>query len=415
MRQKSKPPPVGTETQDAPGSDRAIQKFWLHVVEGPDAGTSFSSRGARTTVGSHQGSDLVLTDRLVSRYHCEIELCAGKAVLRDLGSRNGTRIAGVTVREALLEQGATLTLGRTALRFEFDADLLSFPVSESHGFGRLVGRSVAMRQLFALLERGAQASAPVLLVGESGTGKGTAALSLHEAGARRDGPFVIVDCATNTSDVGASLFGEVPSSSAIAAAAGGTVFLEEIGALSAEHQTRLIRWLEAEEQQQPASARIVSSSRRDLRAEVNAGRFRADLYYRLAVIVARLPPLREHTDDIEILASHLLGDGAAPAILAGLEFQPWPGNVSELRNHLERAAAFGHPARSVVGVVGALRKVDAPDTPLRVARDRALQDFERAYLEQLLARTGDNVTAAARIAGVDRVHFYRLLWRYGLR
>jgi two-component system, NtrC family, response regulator GlrR len=407
-------PPTATESLDA-GSDgrHRVKRFWLHVIEGPTAGVSHGSGGERTTIGSQAGCDLLLDDRTVSRFHCEIEVRDGVAILRDLGSRNGTQIGAVTVREAVLDHGAVLILGRSKLRFEQGADLVRVPASAEARFGKLLGKSLPMQRAFALLERVAEGSAAVLLVGEPGTGKATAASALHEVSARREGPLVTVDCGTTAADVASSLFGDAEGAGALAAARAGTLVLEEIGALSPELQSRLIHALDALPRDDlPA---LVSTSRHDLRAAVNGGTFRADLHYRLAVVVVRLPPLRERLEDLPILVRHLSnpdGEEPSPSLIADLSRRPWPGNVAELRNHVERLAALGN--REPLAVEASALPLPE-DAPLRIARERALERFERDYLERLLARTQGNVAAAARAAGVDRVHLYRLLWRYGLK
>jgi DNA-binding NtrC family response regulator len=169
---------------------------------------------------------------------------------------------------------------------------------------------------------------------------------------------------------------------------------------------------------------VIAATHRNLRAEVNAGRFRADLYYRLAVLQIRLPPLRQRAEDLPLLVEHVLhGLGAADRdaaamlrtrqFLADLARHAWPGNVRELRNYIERCLALGEPGAPPPPAD------DAPPVdlkqPLRAARDEHLRSFERAYLRQALAASGNNVSAAARIAGIDRIYFYRLLWKYGLR
>jgi two-component system response regulator GlrR len=305
----------------------------------------------------------------------------------------------------------------------------------------MVGRSPAMRAAFSLLERAAQADATVLLEGDTGTGKEAAAESLHRESARRDGPLIVVDCgAIPPSLLESELFGHergaftgavTEQEGALEAADHGTVFLDEIGELGLELQPKLLRALDRREikrvgasRYRPIDVRVIAATHRNLRVEVNAGRFRADLYYRLAVLQVRLPPLRQRADDLPLLIEHILhGLGAADSDAAALvrtrEFvadlarHAWPGNVRELRNYIERCLALRES-----GVVPA-PSADPPPVdlrrPLRAARDEHLRAFERAYLRQALAAAGNNVTAAARIAGIDRIYFYRLLWKYGLR
>jgi two-component system response regulator GlrR len=304
----------------------------------------------------------------------------------------------------------------------------------------MVGRAPAMRAVFARLQRAAASDATVLLTGETGTGKELAAEGLHAASRRAAKPFVIVDCAAVPPDLLESeLFGHergaftgatASRAGAFETANGGTVFLDEIGELSTALQPKLLRALERREIKRvgrdawhAVDVRIVAATNRDLRAEVNAGRFRSDLYYRLAVVEIRLPALRERRDDLPAIVDAMIermGMAAAPeaALLrtpdarAELARHPWPGNVRELRNYLERCLvlaerpALAEPIADPAAPVG---------DDLRAARKQWTAEREKAFLEELLARHGGNVSAAARAAGYDRKHLYRLLWRHGLR
>jgi DNA-binding NtrC family response regulator len=359
-----------------------------------------------------------------------VSVAEGRALVRDLGSRNGTLLDGVAVVAAHPRSGSTLTLGRTEIRFELRGDAVRVPVSTRARFGRLVGASVPMRRAFALLERAAGGDAPVLLEGEAGTGKDLAAEAVHAESARRDGPFVLVDCASiPEASAERELFGEEGGrAGAFEAAARGTVFLDGVDALGAEMQARLLRALERRQVKRaggaafvPVDARVLAATRSNLRREVNDRRFRGDLYQRLAVIEVRLPPLRERVEDLPGLVADLLADHGAPApaltqpeFLAALARHEWPGNVRELEAHLERCLA--HREELPVDPAGR-DEAPLPDTtkPLKAARELWTRALERRYVEALLGRNGDNVAAAARDAGVDRMHFYRLLWRYGLR
>lgn len=414
------PPPEAPlqETDACPPALGQIRKFWLHVTEGPDAGVSYSSQRGQATVGTAPGVDLRLHDRAVSKYHCEFVIQTGQVLLRDLASRNGTTVAGIRVREAYLEHGATLTLGRSRLRFELDAALLTVPASTAASFGRLLGTSEAMRRVFARLEQARDASAPVLLVGEAGTGKATAAQALHTASGRSAGPLLVIDCATTPAPLlEAALFGADGGEGALESSRGGTLYLEEISAMSPRLQLRLAQALDRKQ----CAGRFIASTQRDLRAEVNLRRFHADLYYHLAVIEILLPPLRERPDDLPLLLRHLAAEASPdappdfpPEQLDGLTDHGWPGNVRELRAYVERCLALGRRAPLASESPAEPHPVDI-DAPLRLERERWVEDLERRYLTRQLARHENNVTAAARASGVDRVHFYRLLWRHGLR
>jgi transcriptional regulator with PAS, ATPase and Fis domain len=408
-----------------------IDRIDLAVIGGPDAGRTFGATGKRVVVGTADGADLVLTDPTVSRFHCELVLEHGRAIVRDLGSKNGTLVGGIAVIAAPLADGAVLTLGKSTLRFAREPGALRPRLSPRDRFGALVGRSVAMRGVFEILERAAASDVTVLLRGETGTGKDLAAASIHQESPRRDGPFVVVDLAAAPGALLASeLFGHERGAftgadrdriGAFERARGGTVFLDEIGDLDLELQPHLLRVLESKTVQRvggaariPVDVRVIAATHRDLRADVNARRFRSDLYYRLAVLEITLPPLRERTEDIPLIVAALAEDledppeaVRDPAWVAALLKHPWPGNVRELRNHVERARNMGR-----FGAAGS--EVDV-SIPLKEARTRWVQLFESRYLAELLHAHGGNVSAAARAAGIDRVHFYRLLGRAGLR
>jgi two-component system, NtrC family, response regulator GlrR len=427
-------------TEDA--GHTLVRQFRLRVETGPDAGRAIASQGARLVIGSDDGAGLRLDDGAVSRFHCELAAEHGRVSLRDLGSRNGTTVDGVAVLHAYLHPGAVIGVGRNQIRFEAGVDHVRITLSPEPRFGTMVGASTGMRAAFALLARAAASDATVLLTGETGTGKEAAAESVHAASARRDGPLIVVDCgAIPPNLLEAELFGHEKGAftgavneriGAFEAARGGTIFLDEIGELATELQPKLLRALEGREikrlgatRYRAIDVRVVAATHRDLRAEVNAKTFRADLYYRLAVIEIRMPPLCERLDDLPLIVGRLLASAppdrraelTAPAFLAHLATHRWPGNVRELRNYLERCLALGVELAALPGAGEAppeSRPVDASG-PLRAAREEATQRFERAYLEDLLRRHGDNLAGAARAAEVDRAYLYRLLWKHGLK
>jgi DNA-binding NtrC family response regulator len=420
-----------------------VRRYTLEVIEGTDKGLRFQGEAERVVVGTHPSAQLVLKDRTLSRFHCEITIETGRAVLKDLGSRNGSIIDGVSVLQAHLDDGAVLTLGQTKLRFILGGDHAQVPLSAGNKFGLLVGRSWRMRALFALLERAAQSDLTVLIQGESGCGKELVADSLHREGPRRDGPFVVVDCASIPRGlIESELFGHEAGAftgatgtraGAFETAQGGTLFLDEIGELDLDLQPKLLRALEAREVRRvggtkaiPVDVRVVAATHRELEREVNARTFRPDLYYRLAVVTARLPALRERAEDLPLLVDELLarlvpgGLAAAPEALRTPEFlsqlarHTWPGNVRELKHHLERCLVMERPVPTTPGQRSGPPPVDVNQS-LQTVRERHLHYVERCYLEELVAKHKGNVSAAARAAGVDRVHFYRLLAKAGLR
>jgi transcriptional regulator with PAS, ATPase and Fis domain len=315
-------------------------------------------------------------------------------------------------------------------------------MAERTSFGVMRGRSRAMRDVFSLLDRAARNEVTVLLSGETGTGKDIAANAIHDESRRARGPFVVIDCGSIPGPLLESeLFGHERGAftgadrgriGAFEAASGGTLFLDEIGELALELQPKLLRALEDRSVQRlgstarmPIDVRVVAATNRNLRSEILAGRFRADLYYRLAVLEVTLPPLRGHPEDLPDLVDAVLASlGADPEtsdelrsddFLAELRRHAWPGNVRELRNHLERCLAMGQalPVASVVTDLAApLLDVGQP---YKTERDRWLRYFERSYLQEQLRLHDNNVSAVARASGVDRIHLYRMLSRCGLR
>jgi DNA-binding NtrC family response regulator len=406
------------------------------VIEGPDAGRSERLEMDRISIGTHPKNDFVLTDPTVSRFHCELFMDARGLAVSDLESTNGTFVDAVPVREGWVRLESVLRLGSSVLRVSTGKATARRTLSPRTSFGLLTGRSIPMRELFAVLEKLAPSDSTVLLTGETGTGKEITAQSIHDASPRADGPMVVVDCASLAPQlVESELFGHERGAftdavraraGAFEIAHGGTIFLDEIGELPPASQAKILRVLEAREVRRvgsghvrPVDVRVIAATHRDLRSEVNQGRFREDLYYRLAVIELRLPPLRERLEDLPILAGTLLERlGAARAIdeelIARLSASAWPGNVRQLRNYLERLVALDRdlpPPSS-----GDL----APPTihahlAYEDARRIALDDFERRYLVALVESCDDNVSEAARRAGLNRTYLHKLLRRHGVR
>jgi DNA-binding NtrC family response regulator len=408
---------VTERTHDETGEHAIIRQFRLDVVEGVDVGASYTSQSERATIGTDPGADLVLRDPTVSRFHCEIELASAKAVLRDLSSKNGTFINGLEIFSAPLVPSARIGVGRSVLLLTATDAEVKLPLFPGGKFGSLIGSSGAMRTLFARLERAAAADAPVLLLGETGVGKDSAAESIHQKSARKDHPFVTVNCGAPTASLERELFGDESTQGALDAAAGGTIFLDSVGELSLDLQARLLTVLARRD----APARFIAASNRNLRADINEGRFRPELYFRIGALVLTIPPLRERPDDIPPLVRHfleslgVLGLPVADALwtrdfLAGLARHSWPGNVRELRNHLENCIVLESPALVESLGVEPMPRVDAT-VPLSVARLHWTLDFERRYVAALLQLHGNNVTQAARAAGVARVHLHRLMAR----
>src|SRR5882724_10160807 len=298
-------------------------RFRLAVERGTDSSAELISSEDRALIGRSPQADLVIDDPFVSRIHCEVAAEEDGYVLRDLGSKNGTRIAGIRVRAVQLPQNARISIGGREVSLSMVGGAEEIGLHPEGRFGRLIGDSAAMRVVFSRLARIAGRDATLLLEGESGTGKELAAEAVHEASSRSSGPFVVVDCGSiPRALLEAELFGHEQGAytganrarlGAFVHADGGTIFLDEVGELDIELQPRLLGVLERREvkpiggsQPIPVNVRIIAATNRDLRREVNRGAFREDLYYRLAVASVRLPALRERSDDIPALVRSFL-------------------------------------------------------------------------------------------------------------
>ena len=428
-----------------------VRGFRLDVLDGEDEGTVWRSASDRCVIGSHASCDLTLSDRAVSGFQCELTSDAKHVRIRDLDSRNGTTVDGVRIVEAFLKRGSTIRVGRTSIRFQFLARTARLPLSRRTRFGLLVGESSAMRRMFAVLERAADTRSTLLLQGETGTGKTATARSIHQEGPRRDQPFVVLDCSAVPANLLESeLFGHEKGAftgahsqriGAFEEADGGTLFIDELGELPLALQTKLLSVVENREfrrvggnRSQPTDVRLIAATNRNLRAEVNAGRFREDLFYRLSVISVEVPPLRERLQDLPVLVDELLARmGVAeeqmalarnPEFLASLRESAWPGNIRELRNSIERYLLFQDLQDAPPASDPALDELadDQPGDPIRVhtqlpyseSRKHAIAEFERIYLTELLATHAGKVGQAARGAGMARAYLYRLLQRHQL-
>jgi len=436
------------------------RRLRLDVVKGPDKKKRVELEGDRIIVGTHDGCDLVLSDPTVSRQHFEIELVSGGYTIRDLDSLNGTHIDTMQIREVTVPgRGVTIRAGETRIKLATQDDTVDLPLSRDTRCGPLIGRSPAMRRVFDVIRKVASTDATVLLTGESGTGKEVAARAIHELSHRADAPFVVVDCAALPPTLieselygherGAFTGAEKSRIGAFEAAEGGTLFLDEIGELPLDLQTRLLGVIERRQVQPLGSTktrkidvRLVAATNRDLRREVNRDAFRADLYFRLAVVTIVMPALKERPDDIPLYVEAFLADQASagfafsidPDTVIALKQRPWPGNVRELRNVLERAAALGEVDPAPAGATAApedptaqdgpaaadslVRDISAkvdPAVPFKTGKALLVGDYERAYVESLMKKHENNITRAARGAEIDRVYLLRLLDKYDMR
>jgi two-component system, NtrC family, response regulator HydG len=452
------------ETTHRPRTARAeagVDAYEIEVTAGPDRGARLRLDPAeplRILVGQSPACALRLSDREVSRRHIALECQPNGVRLTDLGSTNGTAVDGLTVYEACLRGGEAIVIGTTTLTTRrIDATGSRPVISAVDRFGRVLGQSVEMRRLYPLCVRVAASRVPVVLEGETGTGKEVLAESIHEASPLSSGPFVVFDCTTVApSLIESALFGHERGAFTGATqtqigvfeeADGGTLLIDEVGDLDIALQAKLLRALERGEIRRvggrtwiKVQVRVLAATRRDLDQEVQAGRFRDDLYFRIAVARVELPPLRRRASDIPVLVRHfwkeLEGPGVPPAALIERFLKhTWPGNVRELANAVARQIALGdlspgpdsaqtgEPARRTGLANEVLRPaaVDlasdhAPprdvlssvldrDLPLARAREIVVDEFERRYVERVLARNNGSVTQAAAASGLARRYF----------
>ncbi|MBI2376530.1 MAG: sigma 54-dependent Fis family transcriptional regulator [Deltaproteobacteria bacterium] len=425
----------------------------IDVVEGPDKGRFFLAKDDTISVGTSKDNDFVLTDETVSGYHLELKHLGDKVLIRDLGSTNGTIAGRVAIERATSTPGVALRLGKTIVRVD-DAGPLDVEILEQEDFHGIRGRSEGMRVLMAKIRRASRTDVSVLLLGETGSGKEVIASAIHRASARASKPIEIVDCgALAPTLIASELFGHEKGAftgadrkhvGAFERANGGTLFLDEIGELPQTLQQTLLGALERRSFRRvggttPISVdvRLVCATNRDLRAEVNAGAFREDLYYRIAVVRLEIPSLRERIEDIPLLVEHFLRQAGydepldelvPPDVMAQMREYRWPGNVRELRNFVEAALAMGEAPgldreRADSPVAAAPAPSGFPSVPIETllkqkykeARTLVSNEFEALYLAKLVERAGGNVSKAARDADIHRTYLIEMLKRHGIK
>ncbi|MEL6187931.1 MAG: sigma 54-interacting transcriptional regulator, partial [Myxococcota bacterium] len=347
----------------------------LYVPHGPDKGRSCRVGPEPVVVGADPECDLVLTDRTVSRRHAEVRRDGELLFVRDLDSTNGTFYGDARIREVFVPVGGEVSFGKTVVHVS--PDEVPFTVeatgevqaSTDQRLGPLVGADPRMLEIFGLIREIAASEATVVIEGETGTGKELVAQAIHENSPRAPNPLVVFDCTNQPRDlIESSLFGHVKGaftgatgarSGAFERAHRGTIFLDELGEFGLELQPKLLRVLESRQVQKvggesysKVDVRVITATNRNLRTEVRAGRFREDLYYRLAVVRIQLPPLRDRLDDVPRLVEHFVeasgadftvDDRSWPKLMA----HAWPGNVRELKNVVDRAAALSRGQRGV--------------------------------------------------------------------
>ncbi len=453
---------------------KRIRKSKLVVLEGPDGGREYEVAREVVTVGRSPVCDLTLTDKSVSTRHFSIIADDRGYLLRDEGSTNGTFYADLRVKEVYLKPGTVFRAGNTVLKFQPTQDIVTIELSERDRFDQVIGTSVRMREIFAHLERVSPSDLTVLVQGETGTGKELIAQAIHNFSPRKKRPFVVLDCSAIPKDlIESTIFGHEKGSftGAIAQhrgvfeqADGGTIFLDEIGELDLNLQPKLLRVLENREVKRVGSdktikvdVRVVAATNRDLRKMVTEGGFREDLYFRLSVMQIPLPPLRERPDDVALLVNHFLNGineqrqqwGRPPLqvsadAMESLKRRPWPGNIRELKNVVERGANLGEgPVLTTRDFLignegGAFSAPAVPAAALTLAADggaaapgdlhffvnidleykdakQALTDeFEAIYLKKLVDRHQGNISQSAKAAGLTRYHLRELLKKHGI-
>ncbi|MBW2732836.1 MAG: sigma 54-dependent Fis family transcriptional regulator [Deltaproteobacteria bacterium] len=444
------------------------QQAILRVVRGPDEGASCSLRRERARVGTADAADLRLSDDKVSRAHLEIQVQDAGFCVQDLGSTNGTFYRGARVKEVMLGSGAEIRVGESTLRVE-PAGTHSQVIKAQGSFGEMVGQAPSMQRVYGVLEAVAPTDVTVLIEGETGTGKELVAEQVHRSSPRCHHALCVVDCGALPSQlIEAELFGHERGAftGAVTERDGlfqrahkGTLFLDEIGELPLGLQSRLLRVLEKKTIRRVGSSverrvdvRVIAATNRELEEEVEKGTFRADLFYRLAVVRVRLPALRERREDIRLLIRHFLWEAGCPDpdavlrpdVLEALTARRWSGNVRELRNVVERAMllsdgfelpeevpseASSEACSLACFVAKAELASDAAEQAhwlarsippgylsrdYKLAKELLLNDFEQLYLRRLLEEHGRNISKLAAVAGIDRRMVRKLLHKHGL-
>ncbi|MEW6269452.1 MAG: sigma 54-interacting transcriptional regulator [Thermodesulfobacteriota bacterium] len=458
------------------------------VLEAEDSPTELPLEGLELSLGRESTNGIVLDDPRVSRRHALIRaLPEGDYLLVDLGSSNGTYLNDKKLAlPSVLRCGDRIRVGSTTLRFlaesseapdeareDDEGPSTTFVEDAAPGLD-LVGSAAAMDEVFKLAERAGSSPIPVLITGETGTGKELLARGIHASSKRAAGPFVAINCAAMPEALLESeLFGHRRGAFTGAindhrglfeAASGGTLFLDEVGEMPVAMQAKLLRALQegavtplGDTRPRKTDARILSATNRDLEAEVEKGAFRADLYYRLAALTIRMPALRERREDIPLIARRLVRvsasrqaksiNGIAPDAMAVLQAYDWPGNVRELQNVIDRAIALARDgatidarhlpplARAASTTAAAGRDVHGgtepgrPDpgsdvTQLAVATgtrpaSEDLRDaraaFEAEHIARVLEQHRGNVARAARALGLSRTSLHKKIREYGIR
>jgi DNA-binding NtrC family response regulator len=407
----------------------------VRVVDGEAEPMSFRLEHGSCIIGSSRNANIVIGVATVSRKHAELRLVPEGVLVQDLESRNGTFYNGQRVERMVLGRSGRITVGPATLSIEVDTESLAHaPASVSTTYRGIVGISPAIRGLFSVLGRLEGSLVTVLIEGDSGVGKERVAHALHTGSVVGKGPFVAVNCSALARElVGSELFGhrrgafsgaQESRKGAFRSADGGTLFLDEIGDLPLDQQPILLRALElgevravGDDTPHQVSVRVIAATNRDLEADVAAGKFRRDLFYRLAVVRLRVPPLSERPEDIAVLARHFAAEaglGDLPEEVSDeLRARAWPGNARELKNAISAYSALGQlPERPRVDQAelrSLMNGLVDLSRPYAEQKELLTDAFTQAYLEALMRRAEGNQSEAARISGLHRNHLARLL------
>ena len=432
-------PTPSTQLIELGAQQLAFDRFEISVVSGPEKGKQQSFGQEVVQVGTGRANDFVLEDRTVSRFHLKIETGAETFTITDLDSTNGTYLSGHKIGVAYLDEETLIEVGGTPLRFRPLGDCATIELPNKDHMGGLIGASPRMRQLYTLVERVAGSDMPVIIEGETGTGKELVARIIHDNSDRAAEAFEVIDCgAIPDTLIESELFGHVKGAFTSAdrdrqgifeRAHGGTVFLDELGELKVGLQPKLLRVLETgeirrvgESQSRQVDVRLVAATHRSLGDLVNKNLFREDLYYRIAGCRVHLPPLRERTEDIPQLVVHFLralrneGQRGVPSELDPETLESfvnynWPGNVRQLKNAVERVAIMG--ITELTGThLQPSNNAGGPDN--RMPFKDAKEAFERRYLEDLMRTHGGKIQEAATTAELHPKSLARLLRRYAI-
>jgi len=419
------------------GGFSRLPRCCLEILDGPLRGERLAIDGSQVSVGSGADNDLILPDPAVSQHHLVIEKTDEGYRLRDLGSTNGSFVNRLKLEQALLTPGSEIWIGQTRLLFRTVVDKV-YSGQSGVGPAGMLGETAAMRELFALIQRVAPSQLPVLIEGETGTGKEMIARALHDLSLRSSGPFQVFDCGTaDRESLRSDLFGHEKGAftgalerrrGAFELAHGGTLLFDELGELPLDQQTKLLRVVETGEVQRlggeqvhRVDVRIVAATNRDLDARVREGRFREDLFFRVSVVRIKVPPLRDRRDDILLLADYFLAqqreadpglraEGFDPGAIRRLWSHPWPGNVRELRNAVLRSLTSA--SGQLIGEADLLLQTNGvtiePETP------QSLEDAERAVLMRVLREHDWNQAATARDLGISRTTLRKKIREYGI-